>query len=88
MNKSNSALQSVLIVYNPDKANALDVARQSESILRQAGIQIRIHPYEPRETDEQDRLLESAKECDAIVVLGGDGTFWVWLPTGSFQTDF
>lgn len=74
MNESNVALQSVLIVYNPHKTNALTVARQSESILRQAGIQIRIHPYEPRETEEQNRLLESAKGCDAIVVLGGDGT--------------
>ncbi|MBN2329583.1 MAG: NAD(+)/NADH kinase [Candidatus Omnitrophica bacterium] len=65
-------LSNVLIIYNSEKEHALESATQAKDFLTHAGIQAEICPH--HKNSDTTHIKKCAIGCDAIVVLGGDGT--------------
>lgn len=74
MDENRIDLQKVLLIYNRNKTNSLNMTREAQSILEKAGILTHTCSYPLQNPEEEKRLRDSAAECNAIVVLGGDGT--------------
>ncbi len=74
MNEMPFPLNQVFIVYNPDKIQAYEYTKQVESKLQQAGIQTYLCSHLPLTPQDQYQFIDYGKKCDAVVVLGGDGT--------------
>lgn len=72
-----SRFNTALIVYNPIKEGAEEVARQSEEILRQEGLtawRFAYRPFVDTFKESNHRLQVEAQRAEVILVLGGDGT--------------
>ncbi|MGC9326712.1 MAG: NAD(+)/NADH kinase, partial [Candidatus Hinthialibacter sp.] len=65
-------LSRILIIFNPEKNQAFESATLAKNFLTRAGIHVEIHPHQ--KNSDAAHIKECAKDCDAIVVLGGDGT--------------
>ncbi len=63
----------ILIVYNPQKPNAIPAAEEARKILNRAGIQTGLQAYQAQPASEES-LARRACDFDIILVLGGDGT--------------
>ena len=74
MDRNVPPLTNILIIYNPDKTDALESANLSARILNKANIATKIHAYQHDQSTVSNTLNEMAQLCQAVVVLGGDGT--------------
>ncbi len=70
-------MQTIGIMANAGKEAALDVARDADRHLRARGVSVRLQKYVADALGRGGEGLadEAVAEADAVLVLGGDGTF-------------
>jgi NAD+ kinase len=71
--------RSVLVVAHTGRAEALDAAHEAVTLLRKAGMSVRVLAAETGELALPDDVIvvsgpDGAQGCELVVVLGGDGT--------------
>lgn len=65
--------QRILIVFNPQKVGAQDVAQTARAYLQAKQIECSCIEY-THPLEKESALARSAQTVDAIIILGGDGT--------------
>ncbi len=73
-----SAIYKIAVMYNPDKPEALQASERVAEIVRRANREVQVVADVRKSPSGESRDADRAKkigDVDAVIVLGGDGTF-------------
>jgi NAD+ kinase len=67
-------IKHVLIIYNPEKSESLSVTEKTTQLLQARDVLAASIAYHHQDPLMSESIQKEAAACDAIIVLGGDGT--------------
>lgn len=63
-----------LIIYNSDVSESCSVLRNVKAFLTEKGVSVSTMAYSIADYENEDFALKEIRECDILIVIGGDGT--------------